>query len=256
MILECQNLGRAFGGVRAVSDISFTMRAGQSLALIGPNGAGKSTTLGMLTTAIRPDHGWANICGFDVTRRAAQVRACLGVLFQDPALDDRMTPRETLNLHAALHRLPRRDTKDTIEKALDSVDLTEVADRTIRGFSGGMKRRLELARACMHAPKLLILDEPTLGLDPQGRLDLWARINALRSTGMAVLMTTHVLSEAESFDQVGIIDQGRLVALDTPAALKSGDTSATLEDVFFQRTGRALRDTQAFCGPKLVGRGT
>jgi ABC-2 type transport system ATP-binding protein len=155
-----------------------------------------------------------------------------------------------------LHRLPRRDTKDTIEKALDSVDLTEVADRTIRGFSGGMKRRLELARACMHAPKLLILDEPTLGLDPQGRLDLWARINALRSTGMAVLMTTHVLSEAESFDQVGIIDQGRLVALDTPAALKSGDTSATLEDVFFQRTGRALRDTQAFCGPKLVGRGT
>lgn len=256
-IIEARNLCRRFGGRAAVTDVSLTLHEAGSLALIGPNGAGKTTTLGMLTTALRPDSGTVRIAGYDALATPRAARAVLGVLFQDPALDDRMTPRETLRLHAALHGLPRRDTAALVSDALDRAGLSEAADRTIRGFSGGMKRRLELARALMHEPRVLVLDEPTLGLDPQGRLDLWARIGALRAAGMAVLMTTHVLSEAESFDRVGILDGGQLVALDTPGALKrahAGSEEASLDDVFFHLTGRALRDCQPPLRPALVRR--
>ena len=256
-ILEAHGLAKRFGDILAATDVSLTLPAGQSLALIGPNGAGKSTALAMLTTALRPDGGTARVGGHDVVRAVRQARGILGVLFQDPALDASMTPRETLSLHAALHGIPRRETPECVARALNDAGLTDAADRTIRGFSGGMKRRLELARALMHAPRLLVLDEPTLGLDPQGRLDLWARINALRTGGMAVLMTTHVLSEAETFDRVGIMDGGRLVALDTPDALKqrfAGSLDATLEDVFFHITGRALRDAGLPMRPTLIRR--
>lgn len=256
-ILDARGLGRRFGGREVVAGLSLSLQEGQSLALIGPNGAGKSTTLGMLTTALRPDAGTAQVGGFDVVRQARQVRGLLGVLFQEPALDERMTPRETLRLHAALHRVPRRDVAASVADALEAAGLVEAADRPVRGFSGGMKRRLELARALMHAPRLLVLDEPTLGLDPQGRLDLWGRIGALRARGMAVLMATHVLTEAESFDRVAILDRGRLVALDTPEALKrahAGDPAASLEDVFLALTGRALRDEAHPLRPALVRR--
>ncbi|SDE04008.1 ABC transporter ATP-binding protein [Ruegeria marina] len=256
-IIEARELSRRFGGRAVVTNVSLNLNEGESLALIGPNGAGKTTTLGMLTTALRPDSGSVRIAGQDALADPRRARAMLGVLFQDPALDDRMTPRETLRLHAALHGLPRRDTAALVADALERAGLSEAADRTIRGFSGGMKRRLELARALMHEPRLLVLDEPTLGLDPQGRLDLWARIGALRASGMAVLMTTHVLSEAESFDRVGILDGGRLVALDTPRALKlahGGSSEASLDDVFFHLTGRALRDGDAPLRPALVRR--
>lgn len=256
-ILEAEGLGRRFGGVEAVADVSFSMSDGESLALIGPNGAGKSTTLGMLTTALRPDQGTARVGGIDVEREARQARDILGVLFQEPALDESMTPRETLMFHSALHGLPRRQTAALVADALESAGLGDVAARRIRGFSGGMKRRLELARALMHSPRLLVLDEPTLGLDPQGRLDLWARIGTLRAGGMAVLMTTHVLTEAEAFDRVGIMDSGRLIALDTPEALKrrfGNMPDASLDDVFFCLTGRALRDGARPLGPTLVRR--
>lgn len=257
MILRAENLSRRFGGRDVVADIDLELAEGGSLALIGPNGAGKSTTLGMLTTALRPDAGRVLVGGLDALAEPRRARALLGVLFQEPALDDSMTPRETLRLHTALYRLPRRETAARVSDALDSAGLGDVADQKIRGFSGGMKRRLELARALVHGPRLLVLDEPTLGLDPQGRLDLWARIGALRSTGMAVLMTTHVLSEADSFDRVGIIDKGRLVALDSPDALKrryAGCPEATLDEVFFNLTGRALRDTAQGFRPALVRR--
>ena len=256
-ILEALDLSRSYGGRRAVAGVSLTLHDGQSLALIGPNGAGKSTTLGMLTTAIRPDTGTVRVAGFDAERAARQARGILGVVFQDPALDARMTAADTLRLHAALHRLPRRDVGARVAEVLDWAGLSGVADRATADFSGGMKRRLELARALMHRPRLLVLDEPTLGLDPQGRLDLWARIGALKAQGMAVLMTTHVLSEADTFDRVGILDGGRLVALDTPEALKrahAGDADATLDEVFFQITGRALRDTAQPLRPTLVRR--
>lgn len=256
-VLVAQGLSRRFGDILAVTDVSFELARGQSLALIGPNGAGKSTTLSMLTTAQRPDNGHASVDGHDVVLAAQQARASLGVLFQEPALDAAMTPRETLTLHAALHGIAWRETASCVARALNTAGLTDVADVAIHRFSGGMKRRLELARAMMHGPRLLILDEPTLGLDPQGRLDLWSRISALRSGGMAVLMTTHVLFEAESFDRVGILDRGRLVALDTPTALKcryAGSPDASLEDVFFHLTGRALRDSARPMRPVLVRR--
>lgn len=256
-ILEASNLGRRFAGREVVSGFSLTLAEGDTVALIGPNGAGKSTTLGMLTTALRPDSGTVHIGGLDARRHPRRARAMLGVLFQEPALDDSMTPRETLHLHAALYGLPRREVPALIADALEGAGLSEAIDRKIRGFSGGMKRRLELARALMHAPRLLVLDEPTLGLDPQGRLDLWARIGALRASGMAVLMTTHVLSEADSFDRVGIIDKGRLLALDSPDALKrahGGSADASLDDVFFALTGKALRDTAQPIRPALVRR--
>lgn len=250
MILDCHGLGRSFGGIEAVADISFALDEGQSMALIGPNGAGKSTTLGMLTTALRPDRGGATVAGADIVTQAARVRASLGVLFQEPALDDRLSPRQTLRLHAAMHALPRHGHAAAVEKALDWANLTDQADRPLRGFSGGMKRRLELARALMHSPRLLVLDEPTLGLDPQGRLDLWSRIDALRAGGMAVLMTTHAMAEAERCDRIGVIDKGRLLAIGTRAELAlahGGHAHADLEKVFLGLTGRALRD--AFSGP-------
>ena len=256
-ILEAHDLSRRFAGRVAVSGLSLTLGEGESLALIGPNGAGKSTTLGMLTTALRPDSGRVHIAGLDAARHAREVRRLMGVLFQEPALDETMSPRATLALHAALYGLPRRETQGRVADALEAAGLAEVADRHIRGFSGGMKRRLELARALIHAPRFLVLDEPTLGLDPQGRLDLWARIGALRAAGMSVLMTTHALIEAESFDRVGIIDHGRLVALDTPAELKSahaGSPDGSLEEVFFNLTGRALREGAQPLRPTLVRR--
>lgn len=255
MILSCEGLGRSFGGVVAVADMSLAMSEGESLALIGPNGAGKSTTLGMLTTAIRPDRGRATVLGHDVVREPERVRAGLGVLFQEPALDDAMTPRETLAFHAALHALPRRETRERVERALAWAELGDVADRIVRGLSGGMKRRIELARALMHEPRLLVLDEPTLGLDPQGRRDLWARIETLRKGGLSVLLTTHVLSEAERCDRVGIVDRGRLVALDTPDAIRMRCGGvATLEDAFLHLTGRALRDGDAAPRPQRFRR--
>lgn len=256
-ILEASDLGRRFAGREVVSGVSLTLAEGESMALIGPNGAGKSTTLGMLTTALRPDTGSVHIGGLDALRHPRRARAMLGVLFQEPALDDSMTPRETLRLHAALYGLSPREVPALIADALDGAGLPEAGNGKIGGFSGGMKRRLELARALMHGPRLLVLDEPTLGLDPQGRLDLWARIGTLRASGMAVLMTTHVLSEADSFDRVGIIDKGRLLALDSPDALKrahGGSVDASLDDVFFTLTGKALRDTGQPMRPALVRR--
>lgn len=257
MSLDCHGLARSYNGKPAVTGLGFAMREGEALALIGPNGAGKTTALGILTTAIRPDAGSATVLGYDIRKEPARIRASLGVLFQDPTLDDCMTPRATLRFHAALHGLSREETRNRVGEALHWAALEEVADAPVGAFSGGMKRRLELVRAMMHRPQLLVLDEPTLGLDPQGRLDLWQRIHALRKTGMAVLMTTHVLTEVEGFDRVAIMDSGRLIALDTPEALKTihgGSKEASLEDVFLHLTGRALRDTEINHKPTLIRR--
>lgn len=256
MILQCEGLGRSYGDTKAVSDVSFTLAEGKSLALIGRNGAGKTTTLGMLTTLVRPDKGRATVLGADILREPERVRAGLGVLFQEPALDSRISPRETLRLHAAMHALSWRDSRERVAEALSWAGLDHVAGRPAGSFSGGMKRRLELARALMHRPRLLILDEPTLGLDPQGRRDLWARIDGLRQSGLAVLLTTHVLTEADRCDRVGVLDEGRIIALDTPEALKHGTTGradASLEDVFVSLTGQSLNSAEALASRPAKG---
>lgn len=245
--IECKNLGLRYGNTTAVDDVSFSVEPGEFFALLGPNGAGKTTTVQMLITMLTPTTGEAKVAGFDVVRQAASVRGAVGVVFQEPALDERLTAWENLEIHAVLYGM-KGNIKETIDQALNWASLAEVSKRPVRTFSGGMKRRLELARALMHKPKILFLDEPTLGLDPQGRRHLWEHINTLRQEGLTVFMTTHYLQEAESCDRVGIIDQGRLVALDTPAGLKTnvmGKPESSLEDVFIQLTGRKLRDEES-----------
>jgi ABC-2 type transport system ATP-binding protein len=235
--------------------VTFTVERGEFFALLGPNGAGKTTTLHMLTTLIPPTSGRAEVMGFDVVKQAKRVRSTLGMVFQDPALDERLTAAENLEIHAVLYGVPRRERRASIASALEWAQLSQVGRRRVRTFSGGMKRRLELARALMHGPSVLFLDEPTLGLDPQGRRNLWERISALREQGMTVLMTTHNLPEAEACDRVGIIDHGKLVAIGTPAALiaeHAGYEGADLEDVFITLTGHQLRDEVATARDMMV----
>lgn len=254
--IEAVELTREFEGVTAVSGVSFEVPRGEFFALLGPNGAGKTTTLQMLSTLLRPSSGSARVFGADTVRQAPMVRAQLGMVFQEPALDERLTARENLEMHATLYRIPRSEVRPRVDEALAWAQLTEVGKRVLRSFSGGMKRRLELARALMHRPRLLFMDEPTLGLDPQGRRHLWERIGQLRGQGLTVFMTTHYLQEAEACHRVGIIDHGELIALGTPAELKRklGDTDeASLEDVFIELTGRQLRDEEAGPRARLLG---
>jgi len=240
-------LVRTYGDVRAVDGISFSVERGEFFALLGPNGAGKSTTLHMLTTLLPPSAGHARVMGFDVVRDQVEVRRTLGMVFQDPALDDRLTARENLEIHAVLYGMPRAGRREEISRSLAWASLAEVGDRRVRTFSGGMKRRLEVARALMHGPQVLFLDEPTLGLDPQGRRNLWEHIARLRQEGMTVLMTTHNLPEAEACDRVGIIDHGALVAIGAPKELVAthAPDGGDLEDVFIALTGHELRDESA-----------
>ena len=255
MIIECSDLGRSFGTITAVDSVSFGMAEGEFLALLGPNGAGKTTTLHMLTTVLAPSRGEARVLGADVRIAPERVRAGIGMVFQEPALDDRLTATENLEIHAALYGLPARRTAALVAASLDWIGLQDAARRLVRTFSGGMRRRLELARALMHEPRLLVLDEPTQGLDPQGRRDLWERIAELRTRGLSVLMTTHNLGEAERCDRVAIIDRGRLIAIGCPRELAErelGRTDAGLEDVFVALTGRALRDEAASPRDRLL----
>lgn len=250
--ITCEGLGRSYGAAVAVEQVSFAMAEGEFLGLLGPNGAGKSTLLNMLTTLIAPSRGEAMVAGADIRRAPGEVRARLGVVFQDPALDERLTARENLRVHAALYRMGRRAAPEAVARALAWAELEVAADRAVRTFSGGMRRRLELARALMHGPSLLVLDEPTLGLDAQGRRDLWDRITRLRAEGLSVLMTTHTIAEAEGCTRVGIIDRGRLVDMGTPSDLRARHGGGTLEDAFVHLTGRAPRDVEASPRDRVV----
>ena len=253
--IECTGLGRRFGRLTAVEGVSLEVWPGELFGLLGPNGAGKTTMHRMLTTALAPTTGTARVAGFDVVREAQPVRYLIGVVFQDPALDDRLTARQNLELHAALYRLRPGRVNRCVRDALAWAELADHADRPVRTFSGGMKRRLELVRALLPQPLVLFLDEPTAGLDPQGRRRLWDQITALRQGGLTAFVTTHNLQEAEGCDRVAIIDQGRLLAVGTPAELTvrvTGRTDVTLEDVFLELTGRALRDEEATSRDRLL----
>lgn len=254
--IEAVDLGRRYGDLEAVTGVDFVVQPGEFFALLGPNGAGKTTIVQMLSTLLRPSSGRASVFGADTVREAARVRAVLGMVFQEPALDDRLTARENLAIHADLYRIAGSDKRSRIDEALEWGALNEAGDRTVRSFSGGMKRRLELGRALMHRPRLLFLDEPTLGLDPQGRRHLWQHIEQLRGQGLTVFMTTHYLEEAEACDRIGIMDGGRLIALGTPVELKAragGGPDTTLEDVFIELTGHELRDEEAGPRARMLG---
>jgi ABC-2 type transport system ATP-binding protein len=222
--IEAEGLVREFRkGPRAVDGINLEVEPGEIYGFLGPNGAGKSTTVLMLTTLLPPTAGTARVAGYDIVKEGPKVRAAIGAALQEAALDPFLTGREHLKLQAALHGFSRKERRKRGEELLERVGLMEAADRKVRGYSGGMKRRLDLALALVNRPEILFLDEPTTGLDPQSRSALWAEVSRLaRDEGMTVFLTTQYLEEADLLaDRVGIIDRGRIVAEDTPEALKA-----------------------------------
>jgi ABC-2 type transport system ATP-binding protein len=227
-IIEVDNLSRSFGELVAVDGVSFTVGAGEIFGFLGPNGAGKSTTIKILATLLKPTSGRATLAGYDVMTHPREVRQSIGLVFQDPSLDVRLTADENLKFHAMLYRVPRETLAARADEVLRMVDLTDRRSSRVMTFSGGMKRRLEIARGLLHHPKVLFLDEPTLGLDVQTRNAIWTHVRSLRDrVGTTVFMTTHYMDEAENCDRIAIIDHGKIQAIDTPAALKQaigGDT--------------------------------
>lgn len=225
--IEVRGLQKEFGrgekAIKAVNGVDLEVAPGEIYGFLGPNGAGKSTTVLMLTTLLPPSGGTASVAGYDIVREGPKVRAHIGAALQEAALDPFLTGRDHMRLQAALHGLPRKERQRRGEELLERVGLTEAADRRVRGYSGGMKRRLDLALALVHEPSILFLDEPTTGLDPQSRSALWSEVARLaRDEGVTVFLTTQYLEEADVLaDRVGIIDNGKIVAEDTPEALKA-----------------------------------
>ena len=245
--IEIRGLVREFKEVVAVAGIDLTVSPGEIYGFLGPNGAGKSTTVLMLTTLLPPTRGSAHVGGFDIARQGAEVRSIIGAALQEVALDPLLTGREHLVLQATLQSIPRRQRRERADKLLTRVGLSEAADRRVGGYSGGMKRRLDLALALVHRPRVLFLDEPTTGLDPQSRTALWEEVERLaREDGITVFLTTQYLEEADVMaDRVGIIDQGRIVAEGTPQELKArvGVPSVEIvaaEEGSVERLARAL----------------
>jgi len=217
-----RDLQKRYGPVEAVKGVSFTVAPRETFGFLGPNGAGKSTTIKMLCTLALPTAGTATVAGFDVVRQQAEVRRRIGLVFQDPTVDDYLTAEENLRFHAELYGVPRAEIGTRIKAMLEMVDLWDRRKSIVRSFSGGMRRRLEIARGLLHSPRVLFLDEPTVGLDPQTRAHIWNYINELkRREEITIFMTTHYMEEAEYCDRIAIIDHGRIVALDTPEALKA-----------------------------------
>jgi ABC-2 type transport system ATP-binding protein len=221
--IRVENLTKQFDDVLAVDHISFTVDQGELFGLLGPNGAGKTTTINMLSTLLRPSSGRAEIAGFEVTRERDAVRKSIGIVFQEPALDNKLTGRENLEFHAMLYGMSREERRTRIQEVLNLVELTEKATVLVQNYSGGMKRRLEIARGLIHRPKVLFLDEPTLGLDTQTRRNIWQYIKNLNEeSGVTIILTTHYMDEADYLcGRVAIIDFGKIVAIDTPASLKN-----------------------------------
>ena len=221
-VIETSQLTKSFNGLKAVDKLDISVESGEIFGLLGPNGAGKTTTISMLCTILKPTSGTANVNGFDIVKEATQVRKSIGIVFQDPSIDDRLTGRENLYMHANLYGVPPGEQKSRIAEVLKLVELQGRADDTLRTYSGGMRRRLELARGLIHYPKVLFLDEPTIGLDPQTREHIWAYVKELKKThDITVVLTTHYMDEADKLsDRIAIMDYGKIIALDTSPHLK------------------------------------
>jgi len=246
-IIEVKNLVKKFGDFTAVKDISFSVKKGEIFAFLGPNGAGKSTTIKMLTTILNPTSGDITLNGHDASGDADAVRHSFGIVFQDPSLDDDLTAIENMELHGVLYGVPGKVRKERIEQLLNFVELWDRRDSQVKEFSGGMKRRLEIARGLLHHPTVLFLDEPTLGLDPQTRNHMWSYLQNLNKTeGITVFFTTHYMEEAERIAQrIAIIDHGSIIASGTAEELKSQTGTRSLEDAFLKLTGTVIRDEDA-----------
>ncbi|MGA2462281.1 MAG: ATP-binding cassette domain-containing protein [Candidatus Bathyarchaeia archaeon] len=244
-VIDVRDLTRKFRELVAVDTLNFTVEQGEVFGLLGPNGAGKTTTLSMLCTILKPTSGTAIVNGYDITEHPSQVRRSIGIVFQEPSIDDRLTGRENLEMHADLYGVPKREQRKRIEDVLELVELHDKADLLMRTYSGGMRRRLEIARGFIHYPKVLFLDEPTLGLDPQTRGHIWTYISELSEReGITIILTTHYMEEADNLcDRVAIIDYGKIVALDEPDRLKEaleGDIISVKTDAMKQLSAKLI----------------
>ena len=246
-MIHALDLVKTFGDVRAVDGVTFRVSPGEIFAFLGPNGAGKTTTIQMLTTLLRPTSGSMTLDGVDPVARPLDARRSFGIVFQDPSLDNELTANENLTLHGVLYHMPRRLRVERIEKLLTLFELWDRRHAFVKTFSGGMKRRLEIVRGLLHTPKILFLDEPTLGLDPQSRNQLWTHVRHLNETeGVTVFLTTHYMDEAEKAAQrIAIIDHGKIVAQGSVQELKQQTATESLEQAFLALTGTTIRDERA-----------
>lgn len=232
-IIETSNLCKQFGDFVAVSDVSFRVKDGEIFGFLGPNGAGKTTTINILCTLLTPTSGRAKVAGYDVAKNPNEVRECIGVIPQEIVLENALTARENLEFYARLYHIPKKESGESIVKLLKLVDLSEWTDSVVETFSGGMKRRLEIAKALLHSPKVIFMDEPTLGLDPQTRRHIWEYIKTLNSEkNVTIFITTHYLEEADFLcNRVAIIDKGKIQAMNTPARLKENLVKGSIIDL-------------------------
>jgi len=246
-MIQVRNLVKTFGTFTAVNDISFDVAQGEIFAFLGPNGAGKTTTIKMLTTMLKPTSGAIELDGLNPQIRQNEARQRFGIVFQDPSLDGDLTAAENMEIHGVLYHVPRKVRQQRTEELLKLFELWDRRGEQVKKFSGGMKRRLEIARGFLHTPKILFLDEPTLGLDPQSRNQLWGHVKKVNETeGVTVFLTTHYMDEADRVaHRIGVIDHGKLVAQGTPKAIKEQTGTETLEDAFLALTGSTIRDESA-----------
>jgi len=244
IIIGAAGVTKKFGDITAVDNIDFEVKQGEIFAFLGPNGAGKSTTIKMLTTMLRPTSGKLTLAGHDVTKERDSARKAFGIVFQDPSLDEELTAYENMDLHAALYSIPKSKRRARIEELLKLVELDNRMDYKVKTFSGGMRRRLEIARGLLHEPRVLFLDEPTLGLDTQTRNLMWDYVKKLSDEkGMTIFFTTHYLDEAEHVaERIAIIDHGKIVALGTTPELRKLTGTESLEEAYLNLTGKTLRD--------------
>lgn len=243
-ILSVHSLSKKFDDLTAVDNISFNVEAGSIFAFLGPNGAGKSTTIKMLTTVLRPTSGEISINGYNVLKEQDKARASFGIVFQDHSLDEELTAYENMVYHSVIYKVPKKERVERIQNALTIVGLWDRRGDLVKKYSGGMKRRLEIARALVHYPKILFLDEPTVGLDPQTRNSIWEHIKSLNAERkMTIFLTTHYMEEAEAIaDKIAIIDHGKIIESGTVDEIKQRTETVSLEEAFLKLTGRDIRD--------------
>jgi ABC-2 type transport system ATP-binding protein len=252
-MIRVSHLVKTFGTFTAVNDVSFEVAEGEIFAFLGPNGAGKTTTIKMLTTMLKPTSGTMELDGLDPQVRQNEARQRFGIVFQDPSLDGDLTAAENMEIHGVLYHVPRKTRHQRSEELLKLFELWDRRGEQVKKFSGGMKRRLEIARGFLHTPRILFLDEPTLGLDPQSRNQLWTHVKKINeSERVTVFLTTHYMDEADRVaHRIGVIDHGKLVAQGTPQAIKEQTGTATLEDAFLKLTGSTIRDEAAGSADQL-----
>jgi ABC-2 type transport system ATP-binding protein len=246
-MIRVQNLVKTFGSFTAVNDVSFEVAEGEIFAFLGPNGAGKTTTIKMLTTLLKPTSGSIELDGLDPQKRQNEARRRFGIVFQDPSLDGDLSAWENMEIHGVLYHVPHKIRRQRTEELLKLFELWDRREEQVKKFSGGMKRRLEIARGFLHTPRILFLDEPTLGLDPQSRNQLWSHVKKVNETEkVTVFLTTHYMDEADRVaHRIGVIDHGKLVAQGTPKAIKEQTGTDSLEEAFLSLTGSTIRDESA-----------